>query len=161
MSIQLTAQEAGGWSAEYLDPVERELFRSFMLALRRTVATGDKANFLRVANAVARISPAERDEVSQLRRAYLKTMRRSGGALTALGEVTAEDVLQAWLYGFAFHDDDPDQRAKWNELTSDGLRAVLAQAVVEATAMTIAEHVLTLDRTVTRLLQPASSPAEE
>lgn len=93
-----------------------------MIALRRTYAQNDGANFLAALNAVV--------------------INGSGH----------EEIFEAWLYGSVFHDDDPVLRQRWKDVSEAPLLGAMATMVVEAMVLQFAEHVLALDRIVADVL---------
>ena len=128
---------------------DEERFRSFVIGLRRTYNENDLANFRRVANVVARRVEELRPRITQLRDAYKAIL---SGQVTING-LNHEQVFEAWLHGYLFHDDDPENRNRWQALANDPLIAPMAQMVVEATAIPLADAVLALDDIVADILE--------
>lgn len=154
VGFSLSARAGGGTSVERRahDP---ERFRSFMTALRRTYAETELANFRSALNVVSRRVEALRARPKAFRDGYQGTLRSEQICLNGLGH---EEVFNAWLYGSVFHDDDPHIRTQWGALTSNPLLSGMANTVVEATALALAEHVLALDEIVADVLSEACRP---
>jgi hypothetical protein len=130
---------------------DEERFRSFAIGLRRTYANNDLANFRGVLNAIGRRVDELRPRIDALRE--MEKAARHGQV--TLDGMDHEAIFQAWLYGYLFHDDDPDQRVRWERLSSQPLTRNIARTVVEATAITLAELVLALDDVAADLLEEA------
>lgn len=134
-----------------------ERFRSFMIALRRTYAQNDGANFLAALNVISRRIPALREALQDLRSRYLDVLRSRQVVINGLDH---SEIFNAWLYGSVFHDDDPDLRKRWEDLSNDPVSGSMANMIVEATGLQLAHHVLLLDQYVADVLgEDALGPA--
>lgn len=128
---------------------DQERFRSFAIAVRRAYGS-DQANFLAALNVLSRLEPALRERLTQIRADYLEALKSEDMQLNGL---THEEVFKAWLYGSVFHDDDQEQRRRWNSLNATSLRAAAASFLVEVTALRLAHAILALDNMIADYLQ--------
>lgn len=146
VSMSIRAGEGMSVTRRGHDP---ERFRSFMIALRRTYAQNDGANFLAALKIVSRHVPHLREPLQELRSSYLDVLRSSQIVINGLDQ---SEIFNAWLYGSVSHDDDLDLRKRWEDLSSDPVSGSMANMIVEATGLQLAHHVLMLDQYVAGVL---------
>lgn len=137
---------------------DTERFRSFMIALRRTYAQNDGAHFLTVLNTLSKRCEDRRPFLGRLRESYLGALRSKEVELFGLDH---EQVFEAWLYGSVFHDDDPELRERWQDISANPLTGAVANMLVESTAIQLAQHVLALDELIAEVLDEDSLPPVE
>lgn len=145
---------------------DNERFRSFMITLRRTYAQNDGAHFLTALNVLSKWCPERQSHLKRLRGSYLAVLNSKQVELDGMGH---SEVFEAWLYGSVFHDDNPLLRQQWQQLSANPLTSVVANMLVESTAIQLAHHVLALDAIVAEVLneeplpevQPYGDPREE
>ena len=106
----------GGEVDVVVDLLQNETFRSLALAIRLVYQQGEPAHFYSICNLLARKGgDLLRAEVGKVRAAYQESLSDSAGhILIEEGSVkqtfNAQAVLEHWLYGVAFHQDDVRQQ---------------------------------------------------
>jgi len=148
VGVSISARTGGDVSVSRR-ALDEERFRSFMIALRRTYAQNDGANFLRSLNILSKWCEERRPHLTRLRDGYLAALRSKAIEIEGMGH---EDIFEAWLYGSAFHDDDPDLRKRWEGLSGDPLMQAVANLILQSTALQLAHHVLALDDIIAEVL---------
>lgn len=157
VSLQVTA--GAGAKISHTGP-EAERFNSFMIALRRTYLNNDGANFRRVAKLLAWKAPQVRDTATGLRESYNNML--SGREVNLNGHAH-EEVFEAWLHGYVFHDDDAKLRERWAALSQGPFLQPMALMLVQSIAIHLADHVLALDGLIAEVLreEPLSPISKE
>jgi len=137
---------------------DSERFRSFMIALRRTYAQNDGANFLRSLNILSKWCEERRPHLKRLRDSYLAVLRSKEIEIDGMGH---EAIFEAWLYGSVFHDDDAELRKRWEGISGNPLIGAVANMIVESTAVQLAHYVLALDDIIAEVLGEEPLPQLE
>lgn len=146
----------GGESIQVVrDGPDPERFRSFAIALRRTYQRKDRANFKAARNVLARRAPELRPDLTHLLRAYEEALKVSQ---IDLG-LPPQELFEAWLNGFVFHDDDPEKRGVWEALSKTRVQSAVAHMELETTAFGLAKVMLALDSLIADFLGDDRLPA--
>jgi plasmid stabilization system protein ParE len=132
-----------------------EPFRSLALALRLVYQQREPANFRSICNILYRAAelPALKECVASLRSQYDAALEDPEGRVSA-GEppnmltFSTQEVLEHWLYGIAFHQDE-DRQVSVSLLSSEGARF---HASVQATGLKLAGRILDLDDVIADFL---------
>lgn len=111
--------DSEGYIQAVISLLGNEAFRSLALAVRLVYQQGEPAHFFSVGNVLARDGDPElRNRIAKLREEYKAALRNPAGAIVVQTEksrhiFTAQEILDHWLYGIAFHQDaDPQESVR-------------------------------------------------
>ena len=143
-----------GYMDIYVELLDSEPFRSLALAVRLVYQQGEPAHFYSICNLLhLRTSGSLRESVARIRAEYAAALvETSGEVLTEEGDIlrrfSATEVLETWLYGIAFHQ---NQELEHDVRLLESTGPLFAWSV-QATALQLAGRVLDLDDIVAQLL---------
>lgn len=140
--------------------LEDEPFRSLAIAIRLVYQQGEPSNFNRIANILWKVgTEAQKLEVSRIRKEYSATLQSPVGVIVAnvgdkVQQFSSRDVLETWMYGGVFHQDQERQEAS-KALTH---RPEAFTFSVQATAIQLAGRILDLDDVAANILKQPALP---